>query len=184
MDKELYKIAAQACSAVYAEHIDLGTTEYRLSSAVYRGEEIRVLAFAGTNEIGDWGKNIDLRSRQGIKKGAIDSALETLFVHPVQTKLLVCGHSRGGAAAIAYKRVCGADWCVAFCPSRCLRYWVDRRMDNTTIFTDPDDLVAWLAMLSFGFPICKRVRLPNDAIGWRISDHFMTHIDQFLQEQV
>lgn len=183
MEKELYKIACKACENVYLVNTDIGTTEFSTKLVSYKNMALQVLAIAGTNELADWIKNLDLRSSKGIKKAAVDAATE---IHKVvkrvsKTPLLVTGHSKGGATAIAYKKLFGADYCVAFCPARSLRYGSDRVMDNTTIFVDKDDPVPKMGLFNFCHPICERVYLPNDFIGLKVSDHLMPHINQFVE---
>lgn len=181
-DKELYKIASAACLDVYGENIDLGTTEFSSRLVSYNNFVLQVLAIAGTNEVADWLKNIDMFSEKGIKKPALDAATEIHrnFKRMRKVPLLVTGHSKAGATAIAYMRMFGADHCIAFCPARSLRYWAGRKMENTTIFIDPNDPVPKAGLLSFGHPICDRVILPRDHIGIRVSDHFMSHINKFV----
>jgi hypothetical protein len=186
MDSELYRIAARACQAVYQECTDLGTTEYHASVHDYRGKKIQVLAIAGTNEASDWWKNINLWSTMGIKAVAVKAAQEIRdnLVLDSDLPLLVTGHSKAGPTAIAWKRLFGARWCIAFCPARSLRYWAARQMPGTTIFIDPDDPVPRAGWLSFGHPICPRVVLPDDKLGLRISDHFMDHIINFTEREM
>jgi len=185
MDTELYKLTCELCEESYVNHVDLGTTEYLARVVNYKGMAVHILAIAGTNEWQDWIKNIDLRSRNGIKKDAYDAAHEihAVFKPMRGVQLIVTGHSRGGAAAIAYKKLFGADYCIAFCPARCLRYTINRYMENTTIFMDPDDIVPKLGFLNFGHPLCHWVYLPDDFPGLEISNHFIDNINKFLKKE-
>ncbi len=176
--KNLYKITARACLDVYQDNIDLGTTEYKLKTMV----DIQVLAIAGTNELADWGKNFNLFSWKGIKYPAYKSAKE---IHDqvkdkITKPLLVTGHSKAGATAIAYKRLFTGSWCVAFAPARSLRYWSDRKMQNTTLFIDPDDPVSKAGFISFGHPQCKIIEAEDDHLGLHVADHFMGNWVEFV----
>ncbi len=184
--KELYKVAADAATKVYRRCIDLGTTEYSLTLEFLNGKWVQVLSFSGTNEIKDWRKNLNLFSKRGIKKSAYNAAVE---VHKaiqkdlyLGCKLIVTGHSKGAAEAIAYMRLFDADYCVAFCPARCLRPWTDRSMPTTTIFVDPDDIVPKLAPISFEHPTCCVIKLEDDVLGLSVKEHFMSHINQYIEE--
>ena len=183
--EELYKLAARAATKVYERCIDLGTTEYSLTFEIFKGRFVQVLAFSGTNEKRDWWKNLNLFSKKGIKKSAYKAAVE---VHAriqkdlhLGVRLIVTGHSKGAAEAIAYAKLYRADYCVAFCPARCLRPWTNRYIPNCTIFVDPDDIVPKLAFISFQHPTCCVINLENDVIGLSIREHFMSHINQYLE---
>lgn len=186
MDKRLYKIASECCIQAYKENIDLGTTEFNVNMVEYKNEMLQVLSIPGTNEFLDWVENFKLWSRKGIKISAYNAAnkINKTFKPDPKMKLMVTGHSKGGATAIAYKKLFGADYCVSFCPARSLRYCSNRFMNNTVIFIDKDDIVPKLGFLNFGHPLCDRVYLPNDFIGFKISDHFMNHIDNFIENEL
>lgn len=179
---ELYKIAGQLCEEAYKNRTDLGTTEYLARVVAYKGMAVQMLAIPGTDELSDWFKNLNMLSINGIKIAAAKAADEIYanFKPMKGIPVYVTGHSKGGATAIAYKKKYGADYCIAFCPARSLRYWIDRRMNNTTIFIDRDDPVPKAGLFSFGHPICTRIMLPKDHIISSVSDHMMTHINKFL----
>ena len=183
MDAALYKIAARACKEVYDDNIDLGTTEYQSWVRIWKGNPIQVLAIAGTNELADWWKNFNVLSWKGIKYPALKAAEEVNadFGRIQELPLLVCGHSKAGATAIAYKRIFGADFCIAFAPARSLRYWTDRNMDDTAVFIDPDDPVSKVACISFGHPICTTKEAKRDHILPWVSDHFMARWIDFTE---
>jgi hypothetical protein len=181
MNPEIYKIAAKACSDVYDQNTDIGTTEYSVS---YDSDSnIQILAIAGTNEPEDMLININMFSRKGIKYGAYKAAWDIMSVFRWRgdCKRMVTGHSKAGPTAIAFKRLFGADYCVAFSPARSLRYWSKRKMENTTIFIDPDDIVPKLGFFSFGHPKCKTIKAKNDHIGISIDDHGMDHWINFTK---
>ena len=107
MDKDLYRIAADACSRVYDDNITLGTTEFNMFDYPYHDGIVQVLAFAGTNEKADWWKNLCLwADDNGIKKTAAQAAHDAAMhiaehgLRKPQHPLYVCGHSKGGAEAI------------------------------------------------------------------------------------
>lgn len=189
MKKEIFKQCAIKCKEVYEKNIDLGTTEFDLSF-LYIDDLIafQVLSIAGTNELKDWGKNLNLFSKDGIKRPSFDAATEIMASKEFHSKraisvpLIVTGHSKAGATAIAFHRIyrkrwVGSSYCVAFAPARCLRYWINRKMENTFIFTDPDDPVSFLGRISFGHPICKHFKSDNNHFGFKVSDH---HIDNWI----
>jgi len=187
VERELHKIAAKACKDVYARHISLGTTEYYSSIAEYDGKAVQVLAIAGTNELTDWGINFNLTSWKGIKYGAYKAAikLNKVFDRNKELPLLVCGHSKSGPTAVAYKRLFEEEqpiYCVAFAPARGLRPWVNRKMSNIIIFVDPDDLVDKVAFISFKQPDCEKIKLPNDHKGFYFKDHSMDNFEDFVLE--
>lgn len=186
MNPELYRIAADACQRVYENNIDLGTTEFNVSYAVVGDDFVQVLSIAGTNEKKDWLKNINFWSKQGIKKPAYDAAQEIkkYFKRDLEYKLLVTGHSKAGPTAIAFKRLFGADYCIAFAPARSLRYWCDRKMENTTLFIDPDDPVSKVGFISFGHPQCKIIKAENNHFLPSIGDHSMDNWIKFTENIV
>ena len=185
MNKQMYFEAALCCQKVYKENIDLGTTEFNITRHVINDKEYQILAIAGTNEPKDWLKNLNLTSISGIKTAAYRAAYEIAYsddfiferCHSLSVPLIVTGHSKAGATAIAFMKLfhdlltVDPSYCIAFAPARCLRYWTDRKMGNTTIFTDPDDPVSFLGRISFGPPICKEIKNENNYFGWKISDH-------------
>lgn len=184
MDKELYRIAGLMCEEAYKNRVDLGTTEFLTRLVSYHGFAAQMLVIPGTDEPLDWIENFKLTDINGIKSPAVKAAdeIHAAFKRVKGVPLYVAGHSKGGATAIAYKRKYGADYCIAFEPARSLRYWIDRRMDNTTIFIDPNDPVPKLGPLSFGHPICKTIMLPDDVMGLKVSEHMMDHINKFIEE--
>ena len=185
MDPLLYQIASDLCNRAYDENIDLGTTEYLSTIVSYQNMALQVLAIPGTNELKDWLKNLNPLSSNGIKSSAVESAelLHRKMNRVKKIPLLVTGHSKGGAAAIAYKKLFDADYCIAFCPARSLRYNTDRKMENTTIFIDRDDPVPFLGFIGFGHPICERHYLPKDFIGFRVQEHLMRNVRNFIKEK-
>lgn len=180
---QIAQLAALAANNVYADNTDLGTVEFKLTMVSFRACRLQVLAFAGTNEVGDWVSNFSLWSSQGIKQSAFNAATTVHSVVSLEpgVPLIVTGHSKGGAEAIAYHKLFGATWCVAFCPARCLRYWCRKTMYDTTIFIDPDDPVPKLACLSFRHPICNTVYLPDDVPGLWLGEHSMKNIMEYLK---
>ena len=129
-----------------------------------------------------------MRSKKGIKKSAFQAAtdihevIKRNFRYGPKPPLLVTGHSKGGLEAIAYKYLFGADWCVAFNPARGMRYWIDRRLWNTAIFTDPDDFVNYAGMVSFGHPICKHYKGEYDTPFFRIKEHDINKWESFIDD--
>lgn len=192
MEKGLFKLCAIRCKEVYEKNIDLGTTEFDLKTFFTSAGKFQILSIAGTNEFKDWGKNINLLSKKGIKKPALVAAQQIMsssFFHKkrdVRIPLIVTGHSKAGATAIAFhklynKRLIGSSWCVAFAPARCLRYWSNRKMNNTFIFTDPDDPVSFVGRLSFGLPKCEHYKADNNHFGFKVSDHDIGNWIRFCQ---
>ena len=176
--------AAIGAKAVYENHIDLGTTEFNISIE----DDIQTLDIAGTNEKRDWRENINLFSKEGIKKPSYLAAIQIARylrsngLINFDMPLIVRGHSKGGATAIAYHAIIKkyfpyykAHACVAFAPARCLRYWSDRKMKNTVLFTDPDDYVSeLLGRISFGPPKCDHdYRAEDNHFGFSLGDHPM-----------
>jgi len=182
--KDLYKIAAAASKQVYIDNIDTGSVEYKLSFATYQDKPLQVLSFAGTGkELSDWAANFYLLSWKGIKKSSYNAAKKiqkNIFPQLTTSPLLVTGHSLGAAHAIAYKKLFNANYCVAFAPARCLRYWTNREMENTTLFIDPDDPVSKVGFINFGHPVCKVVESENDHVGIKVSDHYMNNWVEFV----
>jgi len=185
MKTDLFKMAAKACKKAYEEFTNLGTTEYSFRLMLYRGEVVKVIIIPGTNELLDWLVNINLFSRKGFKIGSYRAAKKIhKHVLPMLNKykkqrLFVFGHSKGGATAIVYKLLLGADCCVAFSPARCLKKPV--KMDNTTILLDPDDIVPKLAFLSFDHPECEIIEAEDDHIFFSIGDHKIEHMEQWVE---
>jgi len=181
--KEMFLEAALCCKRVYTENIDLGTTEFNIFNSKMLDVDFQILAMAGTNESMDWIKNINLTSIKGTKapayKAAEEIALSNQFsdMRDSSLPLIVTGHSKGGATAIAFQKIYGRfpfvspNHCIAFAPARSLRYWINRKMKNTTIFTDPDDPVSFLGRISFGHPKCEHIKGENNHFGFKISDH-------------
>lgn len=188
MNPELHMIAALAGNAVYDINIDIGSTEYAVTKAKYQDEKIQVLAFAGTNESLDWFWNLMPLWWDGVKLGTYLSVKRVAkrFIPDSEKKLMVEGHSKGGPPAMYWKQKYGADWCVAFCPAPGFRKKI--KLENTTIFIDPDDLVPKAGRILFCHPnVDEVVTLPQDKKWWqilkRINDHLMDHIIKFLKER-
>lgn len=190
MNKELYKVAAKACSDVYEINTDLGTTEFHHTIKTIHGRRWQVLSIAGTNETLDWLKNFNLLSWQGIKLPAYKAAhkINDKIKHKLKRfehlPLLVTGHSKAGATAIAFKRLFGANYCVAFAPARSLRPWAELKMSSTTIFIDPDDLVSRLAFISFEHPICRVFKARENHFFFSFEDHCMDNWVEFVNKMI
>ena len=171
----LYMRAALAAQDVYEKNTDLGTTEFNLE----QHNDMQILSIAGTNELSDWSKNLNQSSKDGIKRVAVEAALEvyTSVEHHLHyaKPLMVVGHSKAGASAIAFKKMFNADYCMAFCPARSLRINTDRHMENTFVFIDPDDWVPKMGWARFGHPIATRITFKNN-FGLNPSQHSMVHI--------
>lgn len=179
---EFYLAGAKAAKRVYSSNIDLGTTEYKLTIKPIMDIETQILAIAGTNEFDDWGKNLNLSSIDGIKKTAVEAAREihdSVSIDPTMP-LMVVGHSKAGATAIAYKKLYGAKYCMAFCPARSLKKDTYRNMKKTYVFIDPDDWVPKLGYLTFAHPIAQRITF-EDNWGWHPGDHSIDHIIEELK---
>lgn len=192
MKKELLTKCAIACKEVYESNIDLGTTEFNLNLVYENGITHQILSIAGTNEKKDWLKNINLSSKKGIKRPAFDAAGEIMASKAfnknriVDIPLIVTGHSKAGATAIAFHklyhdRMIGSSYCVAFAPARCLRYWINRKMKNTFIFTDPDDPVSFVGRISFGLPKAVHYKADNNYFGFKVDDHKIEHWIRYCQ---
>jgi len=185
MEKELCKIAANYIKDVYEfGHFDfynVGSTEWidTIADVEYKGEPLQILAIGGSDEMIDWFWNAALASWDGVKICSYLSArrIKKRFSRVKGVPLLVTGHSKSGPTALYWKEKYGADYCVAFCPARGFRK--DVKLDDTTIFIDPDDVVPKLGALNFKHPKCEIVKLPDDP-GLRISDHSIDHIIEYL----
>ena len=187
MNPEFYKMAVIACSEVYDKNIKLSLgTEYSHFLTKIGGKAFQVIAVAGTDDLIDMVKNINLLSRKGIKLSAYRAAkriMKDVDLCP-GIPIIATGHSLGGAVVIALKKMFKIiDYCIAFAPARCLRYWSKRKMENTTIFTDPDDIVSnLLAIVSFGLPICNRIKSRKNHWSWSIKDHKIGHWKEFIKK--
>jgi hypothetical protein len=202
----MYYEAAKCCKEVYETNIDLGTTEFNITRHVIKDKEYQVLAIAGTNEPEDWFENLNFTSFLGIKTAAYKAAFEIAnnryFIRQraesSSSPLIVAGHSKAGATAIAFmklfyvsKIVCPSypgfinpSHCIAFAPARCLRYWTDRKMENTAIFTDPDDPVSFVGRISFGHPVCEHIKSENNYFGFKIGDHDIDNWVRYTQNML
>lgn len=184
---KLYRIAAKFCLSVYNKNIDIGMgTQCRYHIVTIGDETWQVIAVAGTNDLLlDGIKNLNLFSWMGIKLSAYRAAwrIKKHVKIAYDLPLMITGHSLGGAAAIAYKKRFGADYCVAFAPANCLRRWRSIKMDNTTVFIDPDDPVTeLLGKISFGLPKCETIKAKDDHEGYSLGDHPMSKWVAFVEE--
>lgn len=189
MHKELYIKAAQCCLEVYEDNIDLGTTEYQHRLIYVDGKHYQAIVIAGTNEFADNWRNVNLWSKKGIKLGSYNEATEVmnaikLFPH---IPIVVTGHSKGGAAAVAFFLLfCNPkkDWCIVFNPARCLRYWRRRKISHVVMFIDPDDMVSEiLGFISFGLPVCETYEATEDHFlyDFTFEDHGMKKMVEFTK---
>jgi hypothetical protein len=184
--KKLYKMAVKSVQRVYKINTDLGTVEFHIETAMYGGRMIQVLSIAGSNEALDWLKNINLLSWKGIKlvgyraaKKIYESKVFKQIRNPTLPLLVAC-HTKSGPTGVAFKRIYGCEWLVAFAPAPSLRRWVDRKMENTTIFIDPDDIVHKAGIINFGQPECKVIKGVDDHTGIYIKDHFIEHWVEYV----
>ena len=185
MNKELFRISAQACAKVYEKNRSYGTTQFDHYIITVKGKKYQAIIIAGTNELADNVRNLNVFfSWKGIKIGSYNEAIEIknkvdlirmkyAFLDGLPT--IVMGHSRGGASAISYfRQFCDdtKDYCVVFAPARCLRYWCNRKMKHTFMFIDPDDPVSEiLGIINFGLPICETIKAPNNHFTYDPGDH-------------
>lgn len=181
-NNNLYLLAAEAIQEVYKGiGENSGSTEWNLKTTTLEGEPVQILAIAGTNDLVDWLWNLALVSWNGVKFGSYLSAkriCKRVKINP-NMPLVVAGHSKSGPTAFYYKYKYGADYCVTFCPARGLRKKI--KLDSTTMFIDPDDIVPKLGALSFNHPICKKITLPKDHKWISIKNHFMSHVINYLK---
>ena len=101
-----------------------------------------------------------------------------VFTREPGLPLVVAVHSKSGPTGMYWKRKFGADLCLAFCPARGFRN--EFFLAGTIMYVDPDDPVPQLAKISFRHPKCEVVTLPDDP-GWRIRDHPIDHIIEYLK---
>jgi len=67
MNKEMYKMAVIACSEVYDKNIKLSLgTEYSHFLTKIGGKEFQVIAVAGTDDLIDCVKNLNLCSKKAL----------------------------------------------------------------------------------------------------------------------
>ena len=190
MDKELYQISARCAEDVYQDSIDLGGgVQVNIFHRIHYGlGMLKVVAFSGSRmEFFDWSPvhgNLCLWSRGGIKGSAQYQAKKAKNDLPNmwQRPLVVTGHSRGAAAAIAYKRLYGADYCVAFAPPPVIRPWAKHKMMDTTLFIDPDDPVSDAGGVSFDHPDCNIIRAKDDPGFKDVGAHPMSNWLKFVGE--
>lgn len=189
--------------AVYDKNIDLGTTEFNLTTTEYNGIEVQELSICGTNEpfswrwsklkmwLKEWRINCDLRSRHGIKIGPWRAAKEIfnstkyLTERIIHLPLIIDGHSKGADEALAFKRryynTNSKVFCIAFAPAPMFRrIFGDRKMYNTAVIIDPDDPVPKLGVINFGHPEFLIIKTKNDHIGLNKDDHDLSNYKTFI----
>ncbi len=189
MDKELYQIAVNAVEHSYHENVDLGTTELLLTKDYYRGEKIQILSSPGSNEGWDWLENAKVWSKYGYKKAGYDAAVDILISKYFRKerdrryKLLISVHSKSGPNGVTLKHhFKEGDWLTAFAPAPGMRRSLDRHMENTALFFDPDDIVHEAGIINFGHPITPYVYIgKNDHIGKHLKDHLIPHWVEFVK---
>lgn len=181
--KELFKITCQSCLDVYEQNIDLGTTEYTFETITFEGAKFHLLAFTGTNEFKDWFANLNPLSWCGIKRSAAKAATEVYkqIHNKIKYPIIVTGHSKAGAEAIAYKRLYGARYCVAYSPARSLKSSAKQEMHATWCFIDPDDPVSKFFRF-FRHPVCYKLYGEDDPEWLDISDHAMRNWKSFIKK--
>jgi len=182
--KKLFQLTCDACIDVYKDNIDLGTTEYKFTDIEYNGTKFHLLAFCGSNEKMDWFKNFNLWSTKGIKKVAVTAATEVheLIKDKIKYPVIVTGHSKAGPECIAYKKLFGAAYCIAFSPGRSLRPWTKRKMFNTWLFIDPDDPVCKAGFITLRHPDCTTYHSKNDPGFIITGDHYMDNWEVFISK--
>ena len=179
--KRLYLRAVDALEAVYnKEGYNVGSTEWNVYRFVHNDELWQHIAIGGTNEPIDWLWNFALFSRQGIKFGCWLSVQRIMerFKRIPRRKLMISCHSKSGPTGAELARRLNADLCISFCPAPGHRKAF--MLQQCTMFIDPDDPVPKLGQFSFKHPICRKVKLPDDPGLWKIGDHFLDHIREFL----
>ena len=190
--KEMYKIAVLECQKAYKNNIDLGTTEFTLTTHELNGESTQFLSIPGSNEFWDWIKNFDLRSVKGFKKAAYDAAMDILtsqeFRYSIDygSQIVINGHSKAGATIVQladYFKNSDNVYCIAFAPAPSIRRKINYTFNNLTLMRDPDDVVHQAGIISFGQPKVPKERdiwLPNDHIGKYIKDHDLSNFKEFI----
>lgn len=185
-----YLMSALLAENVYRCHENKRSTEYRLHTFhVGPHRDVwQVLAIAGSNDWIDWLLNLLMLSWKGTKlchyfeARRLNKLIRNKIVNP--DKLIVLGHSKGAATALAYKKQFPCRAAMAFNPARVFRRWNNKPMTETVIFTDPDDPVSKLAFLRFGLPDCIRVESEDNHSIFRIGDHFVERWIPFLARKI
>jgi hypothetical protein len=181
MEKDILRIAAMSIKCVYdGDCINQGSTEWSNRIVEYQGKPLQVLAIGGSDEWIDWVWNGLLLSWDGVKLCSYLSAQRILknFKRFHNAPLLITGHSKSGPAAMYLAKKLKAEYCVSFAPARGFRR--KEKVDNCIILMDKDDPVPKLGALSFNHPICERIFLPDDHKGLNVSDHYINHFINFL----
>lgn len=184
INHKFYLEMARRAERVYKTNTDLGTVEYSLTNGLL-GEDCQVLAITGSNEWRDWFLNLDLRSKDGIKRSSWSAAHQ---IHKAikgkrdnSLPLYTTGHSKGGATAIAYHKLFGSAHTMAFCPARSLKKADSFR--NLTTVIDPDDPVPMMGYLTFKQPKCRTLKLRDDHWGTSAGDHVMGHVVRCIRKR-
>ena len=190
--KELYQIAVNAEIDVYKNNIDLGTTEFKVTEDRYKGDNLNILAIAGSNEREDWLKNFNLLSRGGFKKVGVDAVEDirgkvVLYrIKMYQEPLLIVTHSKSGVTgAVLADYFHGCPWVhvVCFAPAPSVFVFGKKKKiyyGNMTRFIDPDDIVPKAGWPLFVQPRCNEIVLPNNKIGYDLSDHKLSNYKAYI----
>lgn len=185
LNKELCKIAIRSIQAIYSGRGQrVGSTDYDSFVLDYGDTSIQVLAVAGTGTgldgFFDWFWNLFIWPKNGIKYGSELSARRIMrrFTRYPNIPLLITGHSKGSPTACRLQQLLDGDVCIAFCPAR--GFFKPTKLKRTVLFIDSDDIVPSLGKGILYHPECDVIQLPDDNFGWSISDHFLEHIELFV----
>jgi len=138
-------------------------------------------------------KNLDVRTTKGIKKGSYDAAKEVyedcghiLKAVSSHCRLIITGHSKGAAEALAFKRMYKTKMKIwrtyAYCPPKVLSIGNKHEyMDRTYLFIDPDDMVSDVGWPFLKHPDAYTVYSKDNIWSDRITDHEIGRMIKFLR---
>lgn len=186
MSKQVLLTLARCANEVYSESISLGGG-LDVWPSIHRGPGglYKVLAFAGSNDGWDWVRNLDIRSKQGLKRSSLVSAkkvFKTDLYMGLNIPLYVTGHSLGASRAIAYADLFDVAGGAFFNPPPTIQKGRLSILDHCTLLRDPDDPVDQVGHTWFDHPVCPTITREDDHIGYRVSEHSMDRWIPFIKE--
>jgi hypothetical protein len=180
----IFNAARHVQKAYYRPTHEVLSTQWHQGAFIYNDQFVQCIAIAGSNQPTDWLWNVCMASWDGVKLASYFSAKRILkkYERVTNLPLMVCGHSKAGATAVYLAQLLNADYCISFNPAPGFR--TRRKVKNTLLVLDPNDIVHHLGKINFKQPDCEIYELPDDKKGYDLKDHKIENSIQHFSQVI